>query len=141
MTPLSRWPLTTHGRRSYSIDLSRSTSFRSSYSLVNNLDQSHYPLQGDVCTLIKGFPSSHFDLIIHDPPARAICGTDLYGLSFYADAYKVLRKPGGCLFHYIGNPASKESGRLYKGIIARLREAGFRDVSMAPEAFGLVAFT
>ena len=70
-----------------------------------------------------------------------MCESDLYGLAFYRELYRVLRKPSGCLFHYIGNPASKESGRLYKGIVSRLKEAGFRKVDMAEEAFGLVAYT
>lgn len=46
---------------------------------------------------------------------------------------------GGQLFHYIGSPDSKESGRLYGGITSRLREAGFSRVKRAPKAFGLVA--
>ena len=98
-------------------------------------------MQGDVCDLIKYFPSSSLDLVIHDPPARALCESDLYGLVFYQELFRALKKPNGCLFHYIGNPASKESGRLYKGIISRLKEAGFRSVDMASEAFGLIAYT
>ena len=46
---------------------------------------------------------------------------------------------GGQLFHYIGSPDSKESGRLYGGITSRLKEAGFTRVKRAPKAFGLVA--
>jgi len=48
-------------------------------------------------------------------------------------------KPGGALFHYIGNPVSKESGTLYKGIKSRLIDAGFRNVYTVESAFGLVA--
>lgn len=56
--------------------------------------------------LIKGFETGHFAAIIHDPPARALCkSTDLYGSTFYKELARVL-KPGGTLFHYIGNPAS-----------------------------------
>eukprot|EP01036_Dinobryon_divergens_P025441 gene25440-33991_t len=98
-------------------------------------------LQGDVCEVINSFSTSSLDLVIHDPPARALCESDLYGLAFYRELHRVLRKPSGCLFHYIGNPSSKESGRLYKGIVARLKEAGFRRLDMAAEAFGLVAYT
>jgi hypothetical protein len=43
------------------------------------------------------------------------------------------------LFHYIGNPESKESGRLYGGIAQRLKDAGFGKVKKASRAFGLVA--
>ena len=38
-----------------------------------------------------------------------------------------------------GNPNSKESGRLYSGITARLMEAGFANVKKVERAFGLVA--
>lgn len=95
-------------------------------------------LQGDSCEIIKEIKSSSFDVIIHDPPARALCSSDLYGLQFYRELRRVLRR-GGNLFHYIGNPKSKESGRLYKGISARLAEAGFNRIELAEKAFGLTA--
>lgn len=57
--------------------------------------------------LVKDFADGEFAAIIHDPPARALCKTtDMYGAAFYSDLARVL-KPGGTLFHYIGNPASK----------------------------------
>jgi predicted methyltransferase len=96
-------------------------------------------LQGDTCEIVKLFSEGAFDVVIHDPPARALCKTDLYGLLFYKDVHRILKKGSGQLFHYIGNPTSKESGRLYKGIISRLQEAGFVDIKMVEAAFGLVA--
>ena len=95
-------------------------------------------IPGDACQIIKSFASQSFSCIIHDPPARALCRTDLYGLLFYKELRRVLRH-GGQLFHYIGSPDSKESGRLYSGITSRLREAGFSRVKRAPKAFGLIA--
>jgi len=62
----------------------------------------------------------------------------VYGLQFYSELRRVLTKDG-TLFHYIGNPESKESGRLYQGITQRLQEAGFVNVKKAVKAFGLVA--
>lgn len=57
--------------------------------------------------LVKDFGDAEFAAIIHDPPARALCKTtDMYGAAFYKDLARVL-KPGGTLFHYIGNPESK----------------------------------
>lgn len=57
--------------------------------------------------LVKGFGDGEFAVIIHDPPARALCKTtDMYGAAFYKDLARVL-KPGGTLFHYIGNPESR----------------------------------
>ncbi|CAN0181761.1 unnamed protein product, partial [Ectocarpus sp. 4 AP-2014] len=64
-------------------------------------------LLGDCCELVKDFDDGEFAAIIHDPPARALCKTtDMYGAAFYKDLARVL-KPGGTLFHYIGNPESK----------------------------------
>lgn len=96
-------------------------------------------LQGDTCEIVKHFKTGSFDVVIHDPPARALCKTDLYGRVFYQDLHRILKQGSGQLFHYIGNPTSKESGRLYKGIISRLQETGFVDVKIVDEAFGLVA--
>lgn len=95
-------------------------------------------IQGDSCEVCKGFADNSFNAIIHDPPARALCRNDLYGLNFYRDLRRVL-KPSGTLFHYIGRSDSKESGRLYKGIQERLLEAGFLNVKKYDAAFGLVA--
>ena len=40
---------------------------------------------------------------------------------------------------YTGNPDSKESGRLYRGIADRLQKAGFSNVRKVSKAFGVVA--
>jgi predicted methyltransferase len=95
-------------------------------------------LRGDSTELIRTFESNSFDFCIHDPPAHALCRTDLYGLDFYKQLHRVLSSSGSML-HYIGNPSSKESGRLYAGIMARLRDAGFASVIKAERAFGVVA--
>ena len=61
----------------------------------------------NACQIVKGFRDGEFAAIIHDPPARALCKTtDMYGAAFYKDLARVL-KPGGTLFHYIGNPESR----------------------------------
>jgi len=95
-------------------------------------------LRGDSCELIKSFPDNYFDVIIHDPPARALCRKNLYGLEFYKELCRVLTGSGSVV-HYIGNPDSKESGRLFPGVIERMREAGFRCVKTEASAFGVVA--
>lgn len=94
--------------------------------------------RGDTCELAKSFEDASFDHIIHDPPARALCRTDLYGLDFYKELHRVLASQG-TLLHYIGNPSSKESGRLYAGVMARLTDAGFHRVTKIDRAFGVVA--
>lgn len=81
---------------------------------IDRSDRPHRPflLFAVRCTenvpqIVKGFKDGEFAAIIHDPPARALCKTtDMYGASFYKDLARVL-KPGGTLFHYIGNPESK----------------------------------
>lgn len=95
-------------------------------------------LQGDACEIIKTFEDNSFNAICHDPPARALTRTDVFSLSFYKELRRVL-KPSGTLFHYIGDVKSKESGRLYKGVIDRLHDAGFANVKRYDAAFGLVA--
>ena len=64
--------------------------------------------------------------------------SQLYSLEFYAQLRRVL-KDGGTLFHYVGDPSSKASGRLFKGIAERLREAGFEDVKTVAKAYGIAA--
>lgn len=96
-------------------------------------------LRGDSCELL-GTIEGKFDVIIHDPPARALTRTNLYSIEFYS-RMKVKLKSGGHLFHYIGNPSSTESGRLYSGIMSRLAKAGFKNINIAEAAFGLVAQT
>jgi predicted methyltransferase len=52
--------------------------------------------------------------------------------------YRVL-KPGGRVFHYIGDPESKTGRRITAGAIQRLAQVGFNQVYRVPRAFGVVA--
>jgi predicted methyltransferase len=92
---------------------------------------------GDAVTEIKNFPDASFDRIIHDPPALSLAG-DMYSGIFYKHLFRVL-KPGGRVFHYIGDPQSTSGKRTTKGVIKRLHEAGFRQVVPEPTAFGVRA--
>jgi predicted methyltransferase len=87
---------------------------------------------------VTKFESGSYNAIIHDPPARALTRTDVYGQQFYSELRRILTNDG-TLFHYIGNPDSKESGRLYGGIEKRLLEAGFKNVKKVEKAYGLIA--
>ena len=82
--------------------------------------------------------SERFDRIIHDPPAFSLAG-DLYSGAFYLQLYRVLR-PGGRLFHYIGDPKSKSGRNITAGVVARLQAAGFTTVKRVPRAFGVVGY-
>ena len=92
---------------------------------------------GDSYDVIQELESACFTRIIHDPPAFSLAG-DLYSGEFYAQLYRVL-KPGGRLFHYIGNPESKSGHNITRSVKGRLREAGFSRVADQPRAFGVLA--
>lgn len=95
-------------------------------------------LIGDSFDLIADFSDAAFDRILHDPPRFALAG-ELFSADFYGELKRVL-KPGGRLFHYVGDPASKSGRNTTKSVARRLEEAGFRRVIRKPEAFGLLAF-
>jgi predicted methyltransferase len=92
---------------------------------------------GDSYDVVEEFDDETFTRIIHDPPAFKLAG-HLYGSDFYAELHRVLRR-GGRLFHYVGNPESKSGGNITRGVMRRLREAGFSRVARRPRAFGVVA--
>jgi predicted methyltransferase len=94
-------------------------------------------LLGDATEVLPALPAGAFDCCIHDPPTNAMSG-ELYSEDFYAQIRRCLR-PNGALFHYVGDPSSKASGRLFKGITERLRRAGFESVKTVQEAYGIVA--
>jgi len=94
-------------------------------------------LFGDSCQQIKAFADESFDRIIHDPPALCLAG-DLYSGAFYKQLLRVLRS-NGRVFHYVGDPGSQIGGRTTKGVMRRLKEAGFGRVLPKPKAFGVVA--
>lgn len=92
---------------------------------------------GDSFDVVPALAAETFDCIIHDPPMFSLAG-ELYSGDFYKELRRVLR-PGGKLFHYIGDPDSKMSGSVTKGVVRRLEGAGFTRVTQVPDAFGVVA--
>ncbi len=94
------------------------------------------PVIGDSADLVQAFPDGCFNAVIHDPPTFALAG-QLYSGEMYRQLYRVL-KPGGHLFHYIGNPDSRYGATTGRGVLARLRQAGFRVVPKG-RAFGVLA--
>ncbi|HDJ89732.1 MAG TPA: methyltransferase domain-containing protein [Thermoprotei archaeon] len=81
-------------------------------------------LLGNAEDLVLNFQNNFFDKIIHDPPRFSLSG-QLYSLDFYKELYRIL-KTNGILFHYTGYPRKKSGLKLQKGIINRLKSAGFK---------------
>jgi predicted methyltransferase len=94
-------------------------------------------LIGDSSELVATMGDATFAAVIHDPPTVSLAG-DLYAGSFYAQIRRLL-KPGGRVFHYIGDPDSASGGRVTKGVVRRLYDAGFARVVPVAKAFGVVA--
>jgi predicted methyltransferase len=92
---------------------------------------------GDSYDEVAHFDDATFSRIIHDPPTFAL-GGDLYSGAFYAELFRIL-KPGGRLFHYVGDLNSSFGSRVSRGAVERLKRAGFKEVTPRPEVFGLVA--
>ena len=95
-------------------------------------------VMGDAFEVVQTIEDQSFSRIIHDPPTFSLAG-ELYSGAFYRQLFRVLKR-GGRLFHYVGDPDSKASGGVTRGVMRRLREAGFARVVRKPEAFGLVAY-
>ena len=84
-------------------------------------------LKTNILDEIKVFKSSMFDFIIHDPP-RLSLASELYSLDFYKQIFRVL-KNNGRLYHYTGNPGSKNRKiNLVGNVSKRLKQAGFKNV-------------
>ena len=92
---------------------------------------------GHAWDIIEGFDSGRFSAIIHDPPMFNMAG-ELYSLDFYKELYRLLGQKGR-LFHYIGNPNSRSGAKVTRGVIRRLKEAGFKRISSQARAFGVMA--
>lgn len=92
---------------------------------------------GDSAEVVAAFEAAAFSHILHDPPTLSLAG-HLYGRAFYRELYRVLQ-PGGRLFHYVGDPASRSGRSTTGGVIERLREVGFTRVRRQARAFGVVA--
>lgn len=105
-----------------------------SQALFTNLKISK--LIGDSFDLVQGLDDESFNGIIHDPPTFNLAG-HLYSQSIYQAFFRILRSRGR-LFHYIGNPESRTGATTNRGVVNRLRRAGF-SVTPKPKAFGVLA--
>jgi len=95
-------------------------------------------VMGDAFEVVQDFADQSFLRIIHDPPTFSLAG-ELYSGEFYRQLFRILKR-GGRVFHYVGDPNSKASGSITRGVVRRLQEAGFVRVLRRPEAYGVVAY-
>ncbi len=95
-------------------------------------------VMGDAYEVVPTFADESFGRIMHDPPTFKLAG-ELYSGAFYGELYRILKR-GGRLFHYIGDPNSKASSSVTRGVVRRLQEAGFSRVVRRAEAYGVVAY-
>lgn len=94
-------------------------------------------LIGDSYSMVQVLPKGFFHYIIHDPPRLALAG-HLYSLEFYKSLYRVLRV-GGRLYHYTGEPGRRfRRLDIRKGVMRRLRLAGFKNLVYLGERLGLI---
>jgi predicted methyltransferase len=92
---------------------------------------------GDAFDLVQDMADQQYACIIHDPPTFSLAG-HLYSAEFYVQLRRILQRKGR-LFHYIGDPSSRSGHGVTRGVVNRLKQAGFRRVSARPQAFGVVA--
>ena len=91
----------------------------------------------DVSNAITYFDDGFFGSIIHDPPRMAL-SPELYSLEFYRHLFRVLKK-GGKMYHYTGSPGEKRGVNIARGVVKRLKEAGFSSVAERKDVLGVVA--
>ena len=94
-------------------------------------------LYGNAADVVPTLPDASFDRIVHDPPTFALAG-ELFSEEFYRELKRILKKKGR-LYHYIGDPASKSAGNVARGVVTRLKQAGFGGVAIDYDAHGIVA--
>ncbi len=92
---------------------------------------------GSAADIVPTLPEESFHFILHDPPTFKLAG-NLYSEVFYRELFRVLKR-NGRLFHYVGDLESAHGSSTVRGVIRRLQNAGFKRVTKATEAFGVVA--
>ena len=91
---------------------------------------------GDVFYETQKFENEYFNFIIHDPPRISIA-PEPYSLEFYKQLFRVLKRNGKIL-HYVGRPGIRQGKRYLKGIIKRIRLAGFSRIKKDEHSLSLI---
>jgi len=91
---------------------------------------------GDAFHETQKFNDEYFNFIIHDPPRISIA-PELYSLKFYKQLFRILKRNGKIL-HYVGRPGIRQGKRYLKGIIKRLKLAGFPRIRKDDHSLSLI---
>ena len=92
---------------------------------------------GDITKGVEMFSTNFFSSIIHDP-SRFSLSPELYSLDFYKRLIRVLR-PGGKMLHSVGDPEKEQSKDIVKGVVKRLKQAGFKHVKERQDIISVTA--
>lgn len=130
------------GAKVYTIEISENVLLASSYNPPSWLLPALKVriIHGDSVEVVDLLPDQAFTKIIHDPPRFELAG-ELYSLEFYRKLYRVLRR-GGMLYHYTGLPRQGRGrgyGPVVRGVVERLRAAGFYVKGFDSSAQGVIA--
>ena len=93
-------------------------------------------LLGNAVNVVERLKNGYFDAVIHDPPRFSLAG-ELYSKGFYQVIFEKL-KEGGYMFHYTGSPGKRRGISFQKGVVNRLRYAGFEIVKVYKD-YGVLA--
>ncbi len=94
-------------------------------------------LIGDAFDVVKELKGK-YNVIIHDPPRFSLAG-ELYSLEFYENLWRLGRR-GARLYHYTGSPGERfRKKSVVKGVMERLRTAGWKRVRWVPSIQGVLA--
>lgn len=83
-------------------------------------------VNADVRDFVTECPAGRFSCVFHDPPTVYQAG-ELYSEQLYHEFARVLAG-GGALYHYVGAPGRRIGRDYARGVIRRMRAAGFAEV-------------
>jgi predicted methyltransferase len=96
-------------------------------------------INADATQEIENIADKSFHAAMLDPPWFSLA-PELYTTEFYSHLYRVLRR-NGTLLHYVGSAESKHWRiDLQRGIMKRLRDAGFGTVTRKEDVQSVLAF-
>jgi predicted methyltransferase len=94
-------------------------------------------MKGSASELVKGFESSMFSFVIHDPP-RFSHAPELYSAAFYRELFRIC-KGGARIFHYVGSVGKGKGRSIASEVSGRLSKAGFRGIRSSARLQGVFA--